>query len=355
MKKSAVLFTLICIVLYAVPVYALDVPSIEGWDIFSQTAREMTNGSFSLNPIEILNGIAARALSEVKYFIAGVASILVMALLSSTVSTLNSSLGENDGGRTAFFVFFTIISGLALSCFHTALSYGTAVIEQMTSFMNKLTPVLIITLFTCCKGVSAAAFEPVLSAAVYVASIVIEKCLVPLMTFSAVLSAAGNVGDGMRISGFTKIIKSVSKWLMAFVITLFTGINAIYGFTAASLDAAGAKTIKFAVGSLVPVVGGFLSDTLDTVVSSASILKNAVGAAGIVIMCGICIVPIIKIWIMQLVLKLCAAVAEPVTDSRITAMLWGMSEAVTSVFGVVVLTAVLFLINICIILAASGV
>lgn len=355
MKKRVLFLTVLSFVICAVPVCALDVPSIDGWDIFSQTAREMTSGTFSMDPIEILNGLASRAAREVKSFMAGAAAILVMALLSSTVTTLNSSLGENDGGKAAFFVFFTIISGLALSCFQTALSYGTAVIEQMTSFMNKLTPVLIVTLFTCCRGVSAAAFEPVLSAAVYVASLVIKQCLVPLMTFSAVLSVAGNVGDGARISGFTKIVKSVSKWLMAFVITLFTGINAIYGFTAAPLDAAGAKTIKFAVGSLVPVVGGFLSDTLDTVVSSASILKNAVGAAGIFIMCGICIVPIIKIGIMQLILKLCAAVAEPVADRRITAMLWGVSEAVTAVFGVVVLTAVLFLINICIVLAATGV
>ena len=224
----------------------------------------------------------------------------------------------------------------------------------MTSFMNKLTPVLILSLFTCCKSVSAAAFEPVLSGAVYVVSIVIEKCLVPLMTFSAVLSVAGNIGETTSISGFIKIVKSITKWLMAFVITLFTGINAIYGFSASSLDAVSAKTIKFAVGSLVPVVGGFLSDTLDTVTTSAGLIKNAVGVSGIVIMCGICVVPVIKLGVMQLLLKLCAAIAEPVTDKRISGMLWSISEAVTSVFGVVILTAVLFVINICIILRATG-
>lgn len=353
-RKLTAAFSIWLFFSVCVNVYAFDVPRIEGYDLFEDTAQQIISGGFTLNPAEIMNNLANSVLSEVRSFSSGAAAILVMALLSSTVSTLNSALGENEGGRAAFLVFFTVISGLALSCFGTALSYGTEVIGLMTSFMNKLTPVLMLTLFTCCKSVSAAAFEPVLSAAVYVVSLVIEKCLVPLMTFSAVLAVAGNVGDKTRISGFIKIIKSVTKWLMAFVITLFTGINAIYGFTSSALDAVGAKTIKFAVGSLVPVVGGFLSDTLDTVVSSARLLKNAVGVSGIIIMCGICIVPVIKIGVMQLLLKLCAAVVEPVTDPRISGMIWEISEAVTSVFGIVILTAVLFLINICIILAATG-
>lgn len=347
-------FTFCIVFAVCIHAHAFDIPRIEGYDLFEDTASQIMSGGFSLDPAEIFQNLTDSIMAEIHSFSASAAAILVMALLSSTVGTLNSALGENEGGRAAFLVFFTVISGLALKCFGTALSYGTEVIGHMTSFMDKLTPVLMLTLFTCCKSVSAAAFEPVLSASVYVVSLIIEKCLVPLMTFSAVLAVAGNVGDKTRISGFMKIIKSVTKWLMAFVITLFTGINAIYGFTSSALDAVGAKTIKFAVGSLVPVVGGFLSDTLDTVVSSARLLKNAVGVSGIFIMCGICVVPVIKIGVMQLLLKLCAAVVEPVTDPRVSGMIWEVSEAVTSVFGTVILTAVLFLINICIILAATG-
>ena len=58
----------------------------------------------------------------------------------------------------------------------------------------------------------------------------------------------------------------------------------------------------------------------------------------------------IKIFIIQLILKIAAAVAEPVTDSRISKMLWEISEAVTTVFGVVIMTVVLFLINISLII-----
>ncbi len=335
-------------------VCAFTIPDIEGYDIFSEHTAEIMSGGFSLSPVDIFNNIINMLLSEVKMFSRHTVMLLVMVMLSSAICNLDNSLGENAGGKAAFFSFFTVISGLALTCFETALSYGTEVVTNMTSFMNKFTPVLMLMLFTCCKSVSAAAFEPVLSAAVFVVSVTVEKCLVPLMTFSAVLAIAGNVGDKPRISGFVKIIKSLTKWLMALIITLFTGVNTIYGFTASSLDAVGAKTIKFAMGSLVPVVGGFLSDTLDTVASSAKLLKNAAGVSGIIIMAGICITPIIKIGIMQLLLKFTAAITEPICDKRISGMIWDISEAITSVFGMVVMTSVLFLINICVILTATN-
>lgn len=329
---------------------AYEIPSLEGYDIFNETTQKLAGGNFSLNPVEVLNNLIKAVTAEIKSFSATAVVILVMALLSSSVGILNTALGERASGNAAFFTFFSVISGLALSCFSKALGYGIEVISYMTDFMSKLTPVIIITLFACCKTASAAAFEPILSAAVVIVSQIITKCLVPLITFSAVLSVAGNVGDKNSISGFVKIVKSITKWIMALVITVFTGINAIYGFASPALDAVGARTLKFAVGSLIPVVGGFLSDTLDTVAASGTVVKNAVGAAGIVMICIICITPIIKIAIMQIIFKLISAITEPIADKRISVMLWDMSEAIVAVFGIVVLTAVMFTINICIIL-----
>lgn len=335
-------------------VYAFNVPQIEGYDIFSNTANQIVSGSFALNPIDVFKNILSMFTIEIRAFSGVAAALLVMVLLSSTIGTLNSAFGTKGAPQTAFFVFFSVISGLALMCFRSALDYGTDVIFNMTSFMSKFTPIIIMILFAANKTASAMAFEPVLSAAVFVVSYLIEKCIVPLIVFTAVLSIAGNIGEKNRIQGFVKIVRSVTKWIIALILTVFTGINTIYGFTASSLDAVGAKTIKFAVGSLVPVVGSFLSDTLDTVAASAGVMKNAIGVSGVVVISALCLTPIIKIGIMQIILKLIAAVTEPITDSRISKVIWDISESITSVFGVVVLTAVMFLINICIILRATA-
>ena len=352
--KRVVFIVLIVFLLIPRNVHAFEIPQIEGYDMFSEIAQQVSSGDLTINPIGIINNILMSLSYEVKTFSKTAAVILVMALLSSSVGILNTALGERALTNASFFTFFSVLSGLALNCFSQALGYATEVTECMVLFMNKLTPIIILTLFTCCKSVSAASFEPILSASVFVASEVITRCLIPMISFSAVLSIAGNIGDKNNISGFIKIIKSTTKWIMTGMITIFTGINAIYGFASPTLDALSAKTVKFAMGSLVPVVGGFLSDTLEAVISGATVLKNAVGVSGIIIMCGICITPIIKIGIMQLLIRLISAVIEPITDRRISGMLWDVSGAITALFSMVTLTSVLFIINISIIIRATG-
>lgn len=348
--KKCIVIAVFVLVLFDIKVSAYEIPEISGYNMFSETAQEISNGVFSIKPSEVFENIISAVTGEVKTFSKTAAVILVAALLSSTVSTMSLSLGGGAASDTAFFAFFSVIGGLALRCFFDILGYGGTVISNMTDFMGKFTPVIILTLFACCKTAGAAVFEPILSSAVFVISEVITHCLLPMVTFSAVLSVAGNIGDKNSISGFIKIVKSATKWIMALVITVFTGINTLYGFTTSALDAVGARTLKFAVGSLVPVVGGFLSDTLDTVAASGAVMKNAVGVSGIAVICVICVMPVIKIAVMQMMFKLIAAITEPIADKRICNMLWEVSDAISALFGIVALCAVMFIINICIIL-----
>ena len=331
-----------------------ELPTIPGEDLYNETVQKTVSGELSLNPIDLLNMLSEDLLGEIRECAGDVMILFIIAAISGVITAISSSFGNKSTSEAAFFACFTLMSAAAIKCFSVAMEYGTDVVTAMTDFITKLSPLLMLMIATSGKVVSASAFQPVMSGAVYVVSIVIEKCLVPLIGFSAVLAVAGNISDKVQLSGFCKVVKSIAKWLMAAIITIFTGISAIYGFSSPALDAVSGKAIKFAVGSLVPVVGTFLSDTLETVVSGTRLMKNSVGTAGIIVMCVICIIPILKIGVIQLMLKLTSAIAEPLTDKRISSMMWEVSESVTTVFAVVVMVAVLFLINISIMLASTN-
>lgn len=335
--------------------YAVDMPRLDGEDMFNETVEKAVSGELSLNPVDIFNMLSEDLMREIRECGDDVIILFIIAAISGVATTISSSFGNKSASEAAFFACFTLMSATAIKCFSSAMQYGTNVISAMTDFTTKLSPLLMVMLGASGSITSAAAFKPVMSAAVYIVSIVIEKCLVPLIAFSSVLAVAGNISDRVQLSGFCKVVKSISKWLMAAIITIFTGISAIYGFSAPALDAVSGKAVKFAVGSLVPVVGTFLSDTLETVVSGTRLMKNAVGTAGIVVMCVICVIPVIKIGIIQLMLRLTSAIAEPLTDKRISSMMWEVSESVTTIFAVVIMVAVLFMINISIILSATNI
>ena len=340
-------------VIFPTKTYAYEIPEISGEAMFNETAKEISSGNFSVNPVDMLNTIINYITGEIKESGGYITSIIFIAALTGVVRVLSDSLGKG-ASSAASFTCFVMMSTAALKCFFLALDYGNNVVTAVCDFITKLTPALIMTLFACGDIITAGAFEPVLSAAVYVIAVVIEKCLMPLICFSAILSLAGNINEKVQISNFCRVLKSVTKWVMVVIITIFTSISAVYGFSAPSLDAVSGKAVKFAVGSLVPVVGGFLSDTLDTVLCGTRLMKNAVGVSGMVCICVTCIMPIIKIFVIQLLLKAGAALCEPISDKRISNMMWEVSDSIMTIFAVVVMIMVLFLINIGIILLVTG-
>ena len=224
MKKFFII--LIFIIFIPVTVYAYEVPELDGEDGFNETVTQTVNGELNLNPVKILNAAAEMLIKEIKSSAAEIVILLSAAAMSGVVNVLTGSFGNKSSGEAAFFACFTLMSAAALRCFNAALLCGTAAIEAMSIFTDKLSPLLMIVLIACGKVTSANTFQPVLSASVYIISLILKNCLVPLITFGAVLSVAGNINDKMQISNFTRVVRSLSKWLMAAIITVFTGISA---------------------------------------------------------------------------------------------------------------------------------
>jgi len=82
-----------------------------------------------------------------------------------------------------------------------------------------------------------------------------------------------------------------------------------------------AKTTKSIVSSAIPVVGKILGDAVDTVLGSGIILKNAIGLIGVILIIGICIMPILKLAVLTATYKLLATVTQPIADKKITNLL----------------------------------
>ncbi|MDO5398097.1 MAG: stage III sporulation protein AE [bacterium] len=356
MKRVGILLAVMLLIFVqagAVFAYGPAVPELSGEPEFNNNVGQIISGEKKLSPAGIINTVKDDLLREIRAGAKEIMLLVIIAAMSGAV-TLLADNGMKAGSEAAFFCCFTAMSASALKCFSIALNYGSEVVGALTDFITKLSPLLMMMLIACGKPASAAAFHPVLSSAVYIIGIVVNKVMLPMCVFCAVLSVSGNIGGENKISGICRAAGSVNKWIMSAVVTIFTGISTIYGFNAPSLDALSAKTIKFAAGTLVPVVGGFLSDTLETVVSGSRVMKNAVGTAGIIAICSICLIPVLKIGVLHLMLQIAAAISEPLSDKRISSMLRDCAGAVSGIFALVVMTAVLFIIDLCIILAATN-
>ncbi len=129
------------------------------------------------------------------------------------------------------------------------------------------------------------------------------------------------VSSKIQVDKLSKFFNFTVVWILGIVLTLFVGVISIEGSLSSTVDGITAKTTKVAVSNFIPVVGKILGDAVDTVIGCSNILKNAVGIIGVIVIIGICILPIIKLAILMGLYYLAGAICQPIADEKIVKLL----------------------------------
>ena len=97
-----------------------------------------------------------------------------------------------------------------------------------------------------------------------------------------------------------------------------------------------------------------VSGSVEVLISSSLLIKNAVGVAGILIIAGIVIAPVFAILAHYFLFKLSAAVLEPAAGEKMGQFMQGAADVVLMLFTAVLASAVMFFITIAVIVGAGN-
>ncbi len=97
-----------------------------------------------------------------------------------------------------------------------------------------------------------------------------------------------------------------------------------------------------------------MGDGVDAVLGCGVILKNAVGMVGVIIIIGICLLPIIKLATFSIMYSLTSSIIEPISDSKIVKLLDEMSGVFKLLLAVVSSVSVLLIIGITLVVKISN-
>lgn len=182
----------------------------------------------------------------------------------------------------------------------------------------------------------------------------ITTFLLPLILIGTALGIISKVSDKVQINKLSKYFKTSTIWVLGIALTLFVGILSLEGSLTSSVDGITAKTAKAAVSNFIPVVGKILGDAVDTVIGCSNILKNAVGLVGVIVVIGICIIPIIKLSILMITYYLASAVCEPIADEKIISLLSQIGDTFKILLGMMVSVSVMLIIGVTLVIKISN-
>lgn len=250
-----------------------------------------------------------------------IASIIVIIVIHSVLKSISESLENENVSKLVYYVQYILIVTIIMANFSDIVKMVQDTSTNLVAFMNMLVPLLISLMMYTGSITTSSILQPIILFMINFIGNIIQNIIIPLVLIFASLIIISKISDKVKIDKISSFLKSGIVWFLGVILTLFVGVVSLEGTLSSSIDGITAKTAKAVVSSAIPVVGKILGDAVDTVLGCGIILKNAIGLIGVIIIIGICVMPIIKLATLTISYKILAGICQPIADEKIVKLL----------------------------------
>lgn len=292
---------------------------------------------------------------NVRELLPAFACIAAITLLSGLISTLKSGNVANTAGNMIFLISYAAalipLIGVLTECFEQTFKS----VSQMQRQMQIVYP-LLLTLMAASGGtLSVSMCRPAVAFFSNTIVSLITSVVFPLTVAIVAFSMAGNLTKELKMNKFCAFFKSINKWVIGVSISVFGLFFTLQGLTAATYDGVVRRAAKYAIGSGIPIVGGFLSGGFDLAVAGSILIKNSLGSMSIFLMVSVLFEPIITLISVNVLLRFTAAITQSFGDSRISDFLGETAENLHYCTAGLLFTAFLYFLTIVLMVSSSEV
>ncbi len=278
-------------------------------------------------------------------------SVLALIIICALFNTLKNSFGSSSLAS-----IFDMCCGIcvSLTLFRTQYAFfetAQTFILSLCKIMNAMIPVTGAVMTAAGNFSGAAVSGGMMMLFITLLENICASGLMPVMNICFSFSLIGAVSGSLNLSGISKLVRWIYTFSLTTIMTVFGFVMSIQSTLSQSTDNLVIKTVRFAVGGMIPLVGGAVSDALRTVGGSLALIKNTAGILGIIIIALTLLPVIISLIINKFVLSICAAVADTLDCGRESGIinemngLCGFVIALTSVSALFFIFALTIFIN----------
>ncbi len=161
-------------------------------------------------------------------------------------------------------------------------------------------------------GNSAAAISSAgaFSGFLFVLEILIGTVFLPVIRLLFCLSLLSFPTGGLDLSGISRGLRRAYTTALLFLSALFGAALSTQSLLASAKDSLTGRSLKFAVGSMIPVVGNAVSGALGTVTASVSYLRTVGGGAAVAGVLLLTLPVLLRLLILRLIFGVAGSASE---------------------------------------------
>ena len=312
---------------------------------FLDLIRQFISGEKPFSPEAIIDACKDQFFGAVKSTKTVIINILALVIIAALFHNFAGVFKENQVSEIGFFVLYMLLITICLNTFRGLVDVAISGLGNLLAFLKLLSPVYVLAVAIATGNVTSIAFYQMILILICVIELIIQSALIPLTQVYMMIRILNDLTNEQYLSKFGELIHTIIVWSLRALLGGVIGINLIQGMLGPAIDSVKSSVLTRG-GEAIPVIGDFLGGTAEVVLGTAVLIKNGIGAVGMVICVGICMSPVMQMVAVTLMYKLTAALVQPISDKRIVGCISSMADGAEILLRILFVSGVLFLITI---------
>ena len=311
---------------------------------FQNMAEQGASGNSPIsfqNLLKMAEGLFFRELMEQKELWV---HILILAIAAAVLLHFADVFQNKGVSRISFCMIYMMLFLLLITSFQGSMKITTNVLDAMKDFLA-----MTLTSYISSAGIYYEFTLFLISGVRWLTSVF----LLPCIEIYILLVLVNHLSGEKRLGHLAELMSMLVGWSLKALLALVCGFHMVQGLISPAADAFRTMSVSRGIEA-IPGVGDAGSSATELVLGSAMLIKNGIGAAALVVLILLCMVPLIKLAVIMLVYYVLAAILQPVSDERITECLLGMGNGVKLLFQAAFTVLALFLLTIALTTAVTG-
>ena len=268
-----------------------------------------------------------------------------IVLIGSIFVNLSNSFAGGFISENGFYITYMLMTSLLLTSFSMAYTITLAALDKVLVAVRLLVPAFLLVLQFVGHAATAGGTYNLVLIGIWLIQAVIIRLVLPLIEFYVIVSLVNNLQKEDSFSKLCELVQSLIKWILRTIIVVVIGLNVIKGLLEPQMDRIGKSAVNRA---LTAIPGSVVSVLAGTYLACGMIIKNSIGVAGILILSGICLAPVIQLFLLMFTVRITTALIQPMGDKRYVDGTAALAHGIGMLMQALASALVLFIITLAI-------
>lgn len=281
-------------------------------------------------------------------------TVLVFILLSAFLQSLKA---ESDDSVNMIYSTATalLVATVVLVKLTSTVSLASMAISVASNFVYAFIPVfcsIVVASGGITTGFSTNTTLLILAQGL---SFISSNVFMPIVNCYLALGVTSSLRYELNLDKLLSSLKKIITTCISFVSGVFVSVLSVKTAVAGRADMLGLRSIRFAINSVVPVIGSSISEGLLSIQAYSSLIKSSVGIVGVMAVVLVFLPSIIEVVLWRISLTLCVIVSDVFGDKSVSAVLNAFLNTLLLINVILILSMVTTVISFGILIAAGGV